>query len=263
VQLCEIVCTTPWNTSDASVSHAKAVAGLFAARYVSRRERSIHRLFQDESCRVLIVAEKLPKLYHRLQPDKPLFFHPSMAAQRIQRMQRGEPDRLIRAAGVTAGDVVVDATLGLGTDSLVFASAVGENGHVIGLESISELYRLFLSAKRFGAAVYTEVKELLARIHPVFCHHLAWLNAQADNSVDVIYFDPMFQIPSLDSPAIQPLRQFADPHTVSEESWEQACRVARKCVVLKERPESELFKRFHIPPDKRRGRIAYGVWRKR
>lgn len=61
-------------------------------------------------------------------------FHPNMALIRLIQLNRGESDRFLSATGLQRGDAFLDATLGLGTDALVAAWKVGEEGRVITIE---------------------------------------------------------------------------------------------------------------------------------
>ncbi len=257
-----MVCTTPVKVSSENEKRAKRVAAFFGVPFVTRQTRSIKGLIEEEACQVVIVMGKSPMIYHATVPSVPLFFHPSMAKLRILNLSRGQPDRLIACAQLQTGDVVVDATLGLGSDSLVFAAAVGSEGKVFGLESVPLLYHLFCYVKQFGQPKYPELQSYLSVIQPVLMDHDLWLQKQATSSVDVVYFDPMFCHPTLASPAMDSLRPFANYSMLSASSFAEAQRIARKCVIVKERTHSELFRKYDLQPDKWHGKFAYGVWRK-
>ncbi|MGZ4112572.1 MAG: class I SAM-dependent methyltransferase, partial [Tumebacillaceae bacterium] len=86
------------------------------------------------------------------------------------------------------------------------------------------------------------------------------LRAQPDRSVDVIYFDPMFRRTVQKSDAIEPLRLLGDDSPLSLEAVEEAKRVARRCIVLKERWYSQEFERLGFRlPRKSSGSTNYGV----
>jgi 16S rRNA (guanine1516-N2)-methyltransferase len=257
------VCTSPWQENDESVAEARAMAAWFGCRYVSRRRRSIHRLLADERAQAVLVAEKRPVWYHRAEPNRPLFFHPGMALLRMQKLERGESDRLLRVAGIRAGDVILDATLGLGADALVMAHAVGERGRVVACESSWVLARTFAWTVAHASSQPSLVAAALARIEVVAKPHLDVLQSLPDDAVDVVYFDPMFRTPTGRPNALDPLRPWANPDPLTMMAWQEAQRVARRAVVLKERPQSGEFERFGLVPDKPKGRFAYGVWRKR
>lgn len=255
------VATTPWRDVSDAVELARQLADFFDIPYAPRRNRSVLRLLDEEACDVVVVADREPKLFHREAPEEPMFFHPGMARQRIARINRGQSDRLIELCGIQPGDRVIDATLGLGTDSLVFACAVGATGHVTALEQVPLIYHLVRYAQATGAPAYPGIGRYLARIDLQLGDHTAYLSTLPDGAADIVYFDPMFAVPA-QSAGIEPLRPFANYGAVSERAFAEACRVARRAVVIKERPLSGVFERLGVTPDQPRRRFAYGVWRR-
>jgi 16S rRNA (guanine1516-N2)-methyltransferase len=72
----------------------------------------------------------------------------------------------------------------------------------------------------------------------------------------------MFRDPLHSSTGISPLRSFANERMVTAESVDEAKRVARKCVVLKEQRDSGEFERLGFTKDPRiHAKVAYGVIR--
>ena len=65
--------------------------------------------------------------------------------------------------------------------------------------------------------------------------------------MDIVYFDPMFRYSLTASASIQPLRSIADTSAVTLESIQQACRVAKHRVILKENSKSLEFNRLGFP----------------
>ncbi|GGJ04306.1 hypothetical protein GCM10010885_11970 [Alicyclobacillus cellulosilyticus] len=254
------IVTTPWHDTPQACAHAQALAAWFACAYVPRRRRSIARLCEEEAASVVIVAETMPKLYHARAPEEPLFFHPGTAQTRLVAVDRGQGDRLLRVARVRPGDVVVDATLGRGLDALVLAAGVGPHGRVIGLESSWALYRLFAYAKAHPGGAFPHLRALWPRIEPVWAEHTAWLARQPADSVDVVYFDPMFQRPLVGGTSIDAARAFTNPSPLAAAAFAEAQRVARRCVVVKERPQSTVWEQLGLVPDKPRAPFAFGVW---
>ncbi|MCL6593484.1 MAG: class I SAM-dependent methyltransferase, partial [Alicyclobacillus sp.] len=190
-----LICTTPWQATATAWQRAEAMAAWFQARLVPRQQRNIETLLATEDAETLVVAEELPHLYHRSAPGQPLFFHPGLACQRLRVLRRGGIDRLLQAARIRPGDVVVDATLGAGVDALVLAYGVGCSGKVWALESSWVLARVFQYAQRCHGHGYRDIAELLPRIQVHIGDHTAWLAALPDDSVDVVLFDPMFRRP--------------------------------------------------------------------
>ncbi|MBX5437423.1 MAG: hypothetical protein IRZ33_09435, partial [Alicyclobacillaceae bacterium] len=162
-----VVATTPWHPGPAARERAALLADWFQCRLVERGRRSVRRLLAEEQAEVAVVADCPPKLYHCLDPDTPLFFHPGLALQRIAQWRSGQPDRLLRAGRVQTGDRVVDGTLGLGADSLVLAAAVGAEGRVVAVESSWCLARLFTFSARTAVQEYPVLAELFPRIQVI------------------------------------------------------------------------------------------------
>jgi len=81
-----------------------------------------------------------------------------------------------------------------------------------------------------------------------------------DKSMDIVYFDPMFRRGIEESSSVGQLRLFANLDPLSETVMEQAKRIARKRIVLKERKDSGEFERlgFSIVSRENMG-VAYGV----
>lgn len=254
------VCTTPLQSGVASEQRLANLATWFDCKAVARQNRGVAQVLADEAVDALVVADLTPKLYHRDDPSHPLFFHPGMAAQRIARLQKGQPDRLVTALGLRPGQTVIDATLGLGTDSLVLAYAVGEQGRVMAIEASWLLARLFQFEQHHPGPNYRWLEPLLARIDVVIGNHTEVLTGLPARSADAVLFDPMFRLPPDRSSGIEPARNFTMPWQLDELAWQAAQRVARDAVLLKERPQSREFVRFGITPDKPRARFAYGVW---
>jgi len=204
----------------------------------------------------------------------PLFFHPSMALLRLINILKGEDDRFLQALQVTEGDLVLDATMGLATDALVAAWAVGDRGKVVALEYspiICALVSHGLKELAQGAIpkVSNPVKrtawQCLAaaarRIEVIYADHNVFLFSQEPKSYDIIYFDPMFRRAKKRSTAIRPLRRYSDHHPLKETTIAQAAKIARKRVVLKERKSSPEFERlgFTVLPGGKNSPIDYGV----
>ncbi|MCY9695022.1 class I SAM-dependent methyltransferase [Paenibacillus alginolyticus] len=235
--------TTSYNPSSDLLDKAVRLAAEYDGRVVPRRKYSLEHLrnnYKDDT--LLLVTRDEIRYYGEDQPA--YFFHPSMALVRVKRMQRGEADLLIEASGAAFGDNIVDCTAGLASDSIVFSFAVGPQGSVTALES-EKIPAMLIQE---GLAVYVseipELNEAMRRITVRKTHHLAYLQQLAPQSVDVVYFDPMFRSPIEESQAISHLRRNANDEAVSMASIEEAKRVARKSIVLKENRDSKEFARL-------------------
>lgn len=254
-----MIVTTAYNPSQELIARSKELAKATGSLWFPRRRYSIAQLKgQNADLGLLVLTDEKLLLYPKDQ-EEAVFFHPSTAYIRVKRMQRGESDPMITASGAEAGDTVIDCTAGLASDSIVFSHAVGPKGCVIALES--ELSIITLLKEGLGSLETQQqaVNEAMRRIRLVHADHLAYLSEQPDQSVDIVYFDPMFRIPVEESSAISPFRSIANPSPLSEDSIREAKRIARKRVVLKEHRDSPEFERLGFHRYRTRTKISYGV----
>ena len=190
-----------------------------------------------------------------------LFFHPGMAHLRIKNLLLGHGDHLVRALGLTEGLHVLDCTLGTGADAIVESFAVGESGRVTALESNALIAAVIADGLAHALGDNYEMHAAMRRIQVQHADALTFLRTAAEDSYDVVYFDPMFRRPLHESAGMNALRGLADPRALTEETIAEARRVARCRVVMKERRESAEFARlgFTEITGGRYSRIAYGV----
>lgn len=203
-----------------------------------------------------------------------LFFHPSMALLRMINIKRGMPDRFLEAVKLETGDVFFDATMGLASDSLIASDAVGIQGKVIAVDSSPVIYFLVkdgLTRMKHQQTVKTASKEKLRaweelikaafRIETVYGRYEDILTGIGDKTVDVIYFDPMFRHTVKESSSIRPIKKWSNPEPLDFEALQEACRAARKRVVLKERKGSDEFERlgFTVMEGSKYSPISFGV----
>ncbi|WP_088189110.1 class I SAM-dependent methyltransferase [Desulfosporosinus sp. FKA] len=202
-----------------------------------------------------------------------LAFHPNMALIRAINILRGSSDRFLDATQLKAGDSFLDATLGLASDALIGALAVGEGGHVLGLEKSPILTAVIqdglmhLTETSFQARTehkkkaWTSLVQAASRIDVRWTDHKEFLSCCPSKSIDVIYFDPMFRRTFRESDGIQPLHQWSEHSPLDQQTVKDACRVARKRVVLKERKDSREFNRlgFKLMSGGRYSSVDYGL----
>lgn len=224
--------------------------------------------------------DKIPLL--RLSPkgltlkdgDQTLFFHPSMSLLRLLNIIRGKEDRFLQAAGLTQGDSFLDGTMGLASDTLIAAWAVGEKGRIIALESSPLIYALVSDglkrlkmlappeiSNRQKRLAWQELSKASGRIEVYLANHLEFLKQMPDSSVDVIYFDPMFRITRSKSSSIKPVKTWSNPDPIQLNTIAEAKRVARRRIVLKERKNSPEFLKlgFKITGENKYSPVDFGV----
>ncbi|MFQ9506440.1 MAG: protein-L-IsoD(D-D) O-methyltransferase [Veillonella sp.] len=196
-------------------------------------------------------------------------FHLSMAQLRILRLQRvkgsivNAVQVILDKKGLSNRDkfTFLDCTIGLGSDSMVVSYGYPQ-AQITGLEGSLPIWL----ATSHGLAHYIHsedsVTNALRRIkvnHDTFEHYLSNL---LDNSIDIIYFDPMFEVPVEESPQFKPLRGHTVESHIDDKIMAQAMRVATYVLLLK---NDHLFglKNIHrINVGGKYSRIGYGVYMK-
>ncbi|MCJ8012574.1 class I SAM-dependent methyltransferase [Paenibacillus sp. KQZ6P-2] len=241
------------------INRAKALASRTGSLYVPRRHTSLPKMAkQHGDDEIIVVLDNGARLVRA--GEEPMEFHPSMGFIRAKRILKGESDPMLDAACMNEGNSVLDCTAGLGTDALVFAVMGGANTKITAVESSSSLAALLSEGLGHYTSGVEEINEAMRRVDIVNGHHLEVLRSLPDQSMDIVYFDPMFREPLMDSSAIRPLRWFANSDPLSEESINEAVRVARKTVVLKEKRGSDEFTRLGFSEQGRsHSKISYGV----
>jgi len=243
-----MIVTTSLRSLPDDVAAACRFASEIAGVYVPREKYSLSELqTKYEVTQFVVIEKQQPVVY---QGEERFIFHRGMAELRILNILRSSNDPMISAMGLEPGWSVLDCTLGLATDALVAAFAVGTAGRVLGLESSSIVAALTrwgladLSGEQADARLETKLSA--RRIEVIHADHADYLSKLPDESFDVVYFDPMFRRPKKASVGIAPLRNFADARALTLETLQQAKRVARRRVVIKEAHDSPEFSRLGI-----------------
>ncbi|WP_162099532.1 class I SAM-dependent methyltransferase [Veillonella sp. R32] len=247
---------------DQEVAKANEVAKLLQLPYVARKGLSLPRLqAQHEGEDILIVSKQGPKLY--TGEGKAHEFHLSMAQLRIIAYDRGQRDHLIEALGLEPLHSLLDCTAGLGSDSLLVAYARPEISRLVALEGNP----LLAYITNYGCRHFTHkseaVTQALRRIQVCAMRYETFLQQASTNSFDVVYFDPMFEVPVKESPQFLSLRGHVLATSMTETMLKEAKRVARNRVIIKERPFSLVFQTWE--PSYIEGgtysNVAYGVYK--
>lgn len=227
--------------------------------FISRNHKGILILAQENQADGVIVWQpEGPVLYLE---DKKFFFHPSMAKNRITFFRKQNAhDIMAEACKIVPGDDFLDCTLGLGADAIV-ASYFCHSGRVVGLEVSIPIYEVIKWGMKLYQSKMPWLNQAVHRIEVCNYDHYTYLKQQADASFDIVYFDPMFRKPILHSEALAPLRELADHSPLEPDTIVQACRVARKRVVMKEQADSGEIERlgFKKAPGSKNNPIGYGI----
>ncbi len=254
----EIVATTTQSNDDLTPDF-KLFLEESQIPYVPRQKSSLSRIQAEYQVQAVIVWEPSgPVMYIN---DTKFFFHPSMAKVRISACRKNNlMDPLVQACELKPKDHFLDCTLGLGADAIV-ASYFSPRGKVVGVESSIAVSHIV----KWGMQLYKSnmpwLQEAIERVRVINQDHNQYLKDLDDNSYDIVYFDPMFRNPLLNSQAISPLREVANSAPLSEDAVLQACRVARRKVVIKERKGSSEFQRLNCTSVRgsTNNKVAYGI----
>ncbi|KMK77298.1 class I SAM-dependent methyltransferase [Alkalihalobacillus pseudalcaliphilus] len=219
--------------------------------YVKRQGHSVESLMKQEKQDIIVVGiDKIEYFPSSLQSS--FFYHPNSAFVRIKQIENNQTEPLKEVTKLQQGMSFLDCTMGLGADSLVAQYLVGESGKVVGLEEnkvIATLVRVGMQSWDDGRS---DLLELMKRIQVIHGHHLDYLSRLPENSVDVVYFDPMFEQAILNSKGIAGIRSLAHYETISPEAIALAKKVAKHRVVLKDHWQSSRFEQFEFNVQKRK-----------
>ena len=257
--------TTSRNGGPVYTERARHLGDTWGMTYVERKHVSIAELFdlllnkKSDPAGIFVVGEQRVELY-RSPDEQPLFFHPNTAMFRAKHLIRYGSDPLIEAAGVVKGDHIVDATLGMGADAQLLSLAAGESGFVTGLEESPDIARITSLGLQSYEHDFMSLKTAMRRIKVYQVNHVHWLSAQPDESVDIVYFDPMFNEQINTSDGINIMRAHAVMNELTEEAVNEALRISRKRVVLKDHFRSSRFDAFGFNRTVRKSsKVHYGI----
>ncbi|WP_123040674.1 class I SAM-dependent methyltransferase [Cohnella candidum] len=256
-----MIVTTAEKPASGLTERALLLAKELGASCVPRRRDTLRGLLRKHGADgVLVVSADGLRYVSGDQP--PLFFHPSMGLIRVKRLLAGESDAMVSVSGAAPGDSVLDCTAGLASDALVFSHAVGAEGRVTAIEASRLLYVIVREGLNAADTGVPEADEACRRVELRHGNHAEMLLGMPDRSVDIVYFDPMFERPVETSASLQPLRSHAFHEPLSEETVREAKRVARKSVVLKNTSGSAEFARLGFAPARvSTSAVSYGVIR--
>ncbi|WP_059170879.1 class I SAM-dependent methyltransferase [Bacillus sp. FJAT-27445] len=250
--------TTAGRVNERMLQKAKSVAEDLDIPFIPRKKKSILQVQKEVGSGCIVAGNDSIKLFGYGESD-PFFFHPSSAMFRVKRLIEGGSDPLIEAAGLKEGDSFLDCTLGLASDSIVASYFVGEGGSVTGVEGNKFLGYIVKKGLKSWQSEVDLLDAAMRRVQVVHNDALPYLKSQSDDSVDCVYFDPMFEISIDESVGINALRHFALHGGIGGEEFNEALRVARKRVVLKDHYLSPRFEAFGFKTARRKtAKFHYG-----
>jgi 16S rRNA G966 N2-methylase RsmD len=256
----KIAITTARNPDDGLINKAYGIAKELDIPYVERDNYNIKKISEMNKIEYFLFVEK-DKIVLKGE-DNTFFWHPSTAVLKLNTIKEGFNTPMLEAMNLKEGDRVLDCTLGLATDAIVFAAIVGEKGRVVGTEVNKYIACITKNGLNDYKDIDEQTKRFMKRIEVVNSSFEEYILSQPDNSFDVVYFDPMFKRPNKKSEAINSFRPFAQQGELKEENIIQALRVCKSHVVVKERVGSNEFERLGIQKcygSTKFGAIAYGV----
>mgnify|MGYP005930455901 CR=1 FL=1 len=235
-----------------------------------KKAEDLQTAFYEREKNLLHMSEKYGAEGFLIYGKEPAFFwskegtyrfHLGTAVLRISEMRKGHGDRLCNLLPEDCASVL-DCTFGQGRDSIILSWYLRKCGEVISLEQSSPLYEV----GKEGLAALTgqdgEITNALRRIRLLHDDFRRFLEAAAPDSFDVIYFDPMFRHPvKRKENSMEGFRNAAFYDPLTEDILRRAVKVARKKVIVKERPFSTLFRTdlFTEVHSKGGQTTAYGV----
>ncbi len=257
------IVTTALKAWEETKIRAQQIARQLQFKYEERSNLSLLKL--HERCfyhMALVVGNKETLLVNEREEQHA--FHLSMAHLRILKLKEQKEDYLLKAVGQEPLHSFLDCTLGLAGDSIVVSYAHPEIKRLIGIEAVPGLAYVTNEGLRHFLHEDPSITLALRRIQVRIAHYMDYLQRQKDNSFDIVYFDPMFRQPVLESPQFTPLREYTFHEELSTEAFREAIRVAKRKVIVKERNFSGLFEKLgtHYEVGGKYSRIRYGVFEK-
>lgn len=240
----QLIVTTGIHPTEATAQLAESMAKTLQVPYVRRGKQSLDFLKASHRAELLVVVKKQGPVV--ITPGGEYFFHLSMAELRINNLKNGKPDHMVEAMGLSAGMSVLDCTLGLATDAIVASFVAGAAGQVTGIEHALLISQITEYGLRHFSAGDEAVTMALRRIQVVWADYYEYLCHVPDKSFDIVYFDPMFRHPIHSSSNLKPLRYLADDRPLLPDAVQEACRIARQRVVIKETRNSAEFDKFAL-----------------
>ncbi len=236
---------------------ARAIAEEMSCPYWPRPDGRLEDAAQAQHVDALIVVGRQRLFVHVGQTR--LVHHPNAAVLRVVNLLRGRRDTLVDLAGLAPGDRLLDCTCGLGSDAIAAAHAVGPEGEVHALEA-SPLLALLA---RHGMQTYTHpvhpaVTNAMRRVRIVSARYQEVLPTCTDASFDVVYFDPMFCQTVAASNGLDLVRTFAEAGVPQQSDVDQAVRVARRAVLMKDAMPGRALETLGFAIVKKTRRFCFG-----
>ena len=244
-----MIITTSLRENEELIARSQALALDLGADYQPRCKLSLAKCLERFGPFYLLYKDRLSFINANASE---LTFHPDTAALRI----KAPHDVLVSLLGKSP-KTILDTTMGLASDSLVMA-AVGNQ--VTALESQDVIFQV---VSRGLASYQTDDKQLekaMRSIKAIKSDSLSFLKAQADNSFDIIYADPMFSETIKESENLEAIKPLANGSRLTEEWLNEAKRVAKERIIIKAHFRDTVFEELGFERQVRPNqKLHYGV----
>lgn len=246
-----MIITTSGRPDAKTIVHAKTLANKYNCPYAERKKQSIHTLLNQHQTPITVVGrDKLSII--PLSTKEPIYFHPNLSMIRAKRVLKGEKDLFVEAAELEVNMTLLDCTMGLASDSIIASITTKQQGKITSIEANPLLYMLVTEGLKKYQTNIIEIDEAMRRIQTIHADHHHYLTELPDNSYDIIYFDPMFLESIESSNAIQKINNQTVKTDLRPETIEEARRVAKQRIVLKDHWKSPRFKKLGFEQIKRK-----------
>ncbi|MHC0035713.1 class I SAM-dependent methyltransferase [Pseudoneobacillus sp. C159] len=251
--------TTAGRTNEEMILQAKAISYELGVPFLERKKQSVEFMQREWGGSCIVVGKERLELYP-FGEKTAFFFHPNSAMFRIKRLCLGESDPFVDVCKLSDGMSFLDCTLGLASDSIVASFVVGASGKVIGLEADKYLSFIVGTGLRKWSSGRAIIDEAMRSVEVNHAFSYDILKSLPAESFDCVYFDPMFDKKILESDGIKSLGKIAVYDDLRAEWIEEALRVARQRVVLKDHYLSKRFTQFGFEVLRRKtAKFHYGV----
>ena len=240
----KMIVTTSLGMDQDLVQEAKSLALDLSIDYIARDKQSVRRLLADRDGVFVVYRDRL--VLER-KGQQALFFHPDTAILRL----KADRDPLVELLGI-GHKRIVDATLGMASDSIVMAA----QGHdVVGIESSQYIHYLVSKGLQSYQTGQVMLDKALRSIQTIHQDNLSFLKSQKNNSFDIIYFDPMFSKQIEESRNLIGLNGLANPSRLTKELMREAQRVAAEKIIVKAHFKDSIFEDLgfvrHVRPNQK------------
>ncbi|PEK99880.1 class I SAM-dependent methyltransferase [Bacillus sp. AFS017336] len=225
------------------VKEAEIIASDLNGQAIIRNELSLEEIYHKFNKPILVLGKNRLEWYEDDQAI-PYFFHPNSSVFRIRRLMKGEHDPFCDACLLTKGDSLLDCTLGMASDSIVASYVVGDQGKILGLEKNQIIAYLTSKGLKTNKQNINDWSNIINKIEVKNIDYKNYLKSLPDHSFDIVYFDPMFEKNIEASSGIAALKNLASYDDLNYEVINEARRVAKKRVVLKDHFRSERYKKY-------------------